>query len=171
MGYTKGIGKGHIFVGMTDTGKSYHIKNNILPKIPNKNSLFIFDINNEYKDFFPYDFIEFEDFAHATTLLKNSVILYEEATVFLDGRMKTDKDVKRVLSLKSHRNNYVILVFHSFREIPRYVYQLCNYITVFKTNEVPKTAISEIRDERLIPIIQRVHDNKSMHYNETFKIL
>lgn len=165
------MSKAHIVVGMTDTGKSYYIKNNLLKLIPNNKALFIYDINREYEYWFPYPLLEFEQFAKASTQINNGVIIYEEATVFLDGRMKTDKDVKKVLALKKHQKNYVILVFHSFSEIPRYVYKLSNYITVFKTNEEPKEAITEIKDTRLMPVIQRVRDSKSIHFSETFKIM
>lgn len=165
------MSKAHIVVGMTDTGKSYYVKNTLLNKVPNKGALFIYDINHEYKDFFPYELIYFEDFAEKALQLRNSVIVFEEATIFLDGRTITDRHIKQILALKKHHKNYIILVFHSIAEIPRYVYRLCNYITVFKTNEEPKYAIREIKDFKLLPVIEKVRKHKNIHYNQTFKII
>lgn len=164
------MSKAHIVCGMTDTGKSYYIKNQIR-NVPNKQSLYIYDINNEYKEFFDYELIDFEDFAYNCTLLSNAIIVLEEATIFLDGRLKCDQYIQTVLTRKKHTKNYIFLVFHSVAQIPPYVYQLCNYITLFKTNDLPDMSARELRDLRLRDFMQRIKANPDIHYYETMRII
>lgn len=163
------MSKCHLIVGATDVGKSYFIKN-LLKKVPNKRSFFIHDINNEYGEFYNGEFLDFEEFAYKTTLLKNAVIVFEEATIFLDSRTLADKYVKETLALKKHTNNYIFMVFHAIAEIPYYVYRLSNYITVFKTNDIPGMSDRELRDSRLNDILKQVKENNDFHYCYTLKI-
>lgn len=166
------MSKAHIVVGMTDTGKSYYIKDK-LRKIPNKESLYIFDYQKEYNpEFIQYGLIPFEDFAYNCTLLWNAVIIFEEASIFLGGHMSnTDKYVNDVLVSKKHRKNFVFLVFHSVAEIPPYVYRKCNFITLFKTNDLPDMSARELRDRRIKEYMDRVQASNDLHYHETMKIL
>jgi hypothetical protein len=162
------MSKAHIIVGATGTGKSTFLKS-ILNKVKNKNSLFIYDINNEYKDYFPYDFIDFEDFVIAASNVENSIQIYEEATIFLNNR-SCNRYIIDILTRKRHTNNFVFLVFHSMRSVPRYIYELSNYITIFKTNDSPGMTSRELKDERLESIMLHVKNNKNSHYCETLKI-
>lgn len=162
--------KAHIIAGMTGVGKSTFVKNQ-LDKVPEKGAFYIYDVNNEYKAYYNYELIDFEDFAYNCTLLSDSIIVYEEATVFLDGRLKCDQYVQKVLTLKRHRNNFIFLVFHAVAEIPPYVYRLCNFITLFKTNDLPDMSARELRDPRLKDFMERIKENSNKHYYETMRIL
>jgi type IV secretory pathway TrbF-like protein len=62
------------------------------------------------------------------------------------------------------------LVFHSLRSIPRYIYELSNYITIFKTNDTPYLSAKELKDERIEEIMERVKNSKNIHINVTLKI-
>lgn len=165
------MSKAHIIVGMTGTGKSEYIKK-MLRKIPEKKALYIFDYQNEYQEFINYGLIPFEDFAYNATMIRNGVIVYEEATIFLTSHgSQTDRYVNEVLVSKRHTNNYVFLIFHSVAEIPPYIYRKCNYITLFKTNDLPDLSSRELRDVRLKNYMERVKKHKNPHCYETMKIL
>jgi hypothetical protein len=165
------MSKAHIIVGMTGTGKSYYLKKR-LKKVPNRGSFYIFDYQNEYKEFIDYGLIPYEEFAYNCTLISNAVIVFEEASIFMGGHMKsTDSYVNEVLVSKRHKNNFVFLVFHAVAEIPPYIYRKCNYITIFKTNDLPDMSARELRDHRIKDYMSRVNANKKPHYSETMKII
>jgi hypothetical protein len=71
---------------------------------------------------------------------------------------------------KRHTFNTIILVFHSMRSVPRYIYELANYITIFKTNDSSEMTARELKDDRLEGIMNEVKDNKDMHFYKTLKI-
>ena len=157
----------HIIVGATNTGKSTLVKS--LIKRANKSALFIYDVNNEYKDFFPYPFVDFETFINSATRIKNAVLVIEEATIFLNNRGSCDA-LKEILVRKRHTNVAIFLVFHSMRSIPRYIYELSNYITIFKTNDSADMTAKELKDSRIEKIMLDVRNNKNKFYNKTLKI-
>jgi len=157
----------HIIVGATGTGKTTYIKNII--KSVNKDALFIYDVNNEYRDYFNYEFVDFEIFIESADRLRKSVIVIEEATIFLNNR-SSNYYLKDILVRKRHKNNFIILVFHSLRSVPRYIYELANYITIFHTNDSPEMTAKELKDDRLEVIMNEVKENKNRFYNKTLKI-
>ena len=118
---------GHLVIGSTGTGKTNFIKN-MISKINNKATL-IYDIQNEYGVGKPGDF---DLFAERATRLQNAFIVFEEATIFLDSR-GSNKRLKEVLVSKRHTNNYVVLVFHSIADVPKYIFRICTHCTLFKT--------------------------------------
>jgi hypothetical protein len=176
------MSKAHIIVGMTDVGKSYFVKE-LLKKVPNKKALFVYDVENEYTDLFPYPLIDFDDFLDKCQFVSKGVFVFEEATIFF-GTRGDEKRIKSLLVRKKHDLNYIFLIFHSLRSVPRYIYELCNYITIFKTNDSPDLTSKELKDTRLEEIMTRVQSNNDpkyiitlpngriiRHYNETLKIL
>jgi hypothetical protein len=162
------MSKAHIIVGATDTGKSFFIKNT-LRKVPSYDALLIYDINNEYQEFSEEPFEDFETFAISATRCEHAIIVFEEATIFLNNR-GCSQAVNELLVRKKHTKNFVFLVFHSVRSIPRYVYELSNYITIFKTNDSPDLSARELKDDRIKDIMIRVKNNQNKHYFETLKI-
>jgi hypothetical protein len=160
--------KAHIICGATDTGKSTFIKS-IINKVPNKQALLIYDIENEYSDLYPYKLEDFNIFLAKVVNYENAVIVFEEASAFLSNR-GDNMLVRKILVQKKHSNNYIFLVFHSVRMIPRIIYELSNYITIFKTNDSPDMTARELKDHRLEAIMNRVKEHKNQYYNETLKI-
>jgi len=157
----------HIVVGATGTGKTTYIKNII--KRVNKNALFIYDVNKEYTAYFPYKFTDFETFIESASRIKNGVIILEEATIFLSNRSSNDY-LRSILVRKRHTNTFIILVFHSMRSVPRYIYELANYITIFHTNDSPDMTAKELKDERLETIMNEVKESRIKYFYKTIKI-
>ena len=160
--------KAHIICGATDTGKSYFIKQ-IFKKVPNKGALLIYDIEREYEEFYPYQLDDFQEFLETAVKCENAVIVLEETTAFLSNR-GDNMTVIKLLVQKKHSNNYVIMVFHSVRMIPRFVYELSNFITIFKTNDAPDMTAKELKDHRLEDIMIEVKNSKNPHFCKTLKI-
>lgn len=157
-----------IIVGATGTGKTTYIKS-LLQKVPNKKCLYIYDVNNEYAEFFPYPLIGIEDFMEKTQFMKHGIFVLEEATIYLNNR-SSNEHLVNLLVRKRHTFNTIILVFHSMRSVPRYIYELSNYITIFKTNDSSEMTARELKDDRLEEIMNNVKANKNQHFFMTLKI-
>jgi gas vesicle protein len=56
------------------------------------------------------------------------------------------------------------------RSVPRYIYELSNYITIFKTNDSSEMTARELKDDRLEEIMNNVKANKNQHFFMTLKI-
>lgn len=139
-------GKSFIIVGATGMGKTTFTKN-ALKKL-HKDSILLYDVNNEYKDIYPKPFIKFEKFCELSERVSNAVIVFEEATIFLDSR-GNNFSLKDVLVRKRHTNNTIFLVFHSLRLVPRYIFDLSNYVVLHKTNDSESLVSSKFENELL----------------------
>jgi Cdc6-like AAA superfamily ATPase len=162
------MSKSIIIVGATGTGKTTYVKS-LIAKVPNKKALFIYDVNNEYAEYFPYKLVGIEDFMEKTQFISGGVFVLEEATIYLNNR-SCNTYLQELLVRKRHTNNTIILVFHSMRSVPRYIYELSNYVTVFKTNDAPDLTARELKDARLETIMTEVHNSKKPYYSKTLKI-
>jgi DNA helicase HerA-like ATPase len=158
----------HIIVGGTGTGKSTFVKN-LLKKVKNKGTIFIYDVNNEYKEYYPYKFDpDYEGFTDKIVKIEKAIIVFEESTIFLNNR-SCNANIVDMLIRKRHINNYYIFVFHSLRSVPRYIYEYSNFITLFKTSDSPDLVLRKFEDGRLIDIMTRINKSKK-YYSETLKI-
>jgi len=162
------MSNGIIIVGRTGTGKTTYIKE-MLKKVPNKQSLFIYDVNNEYANFFPYPLIGIDDFMEKTQFMQHGIFVLEEATIYLNNR-SSNEYLTELMVRKRHTCNTIILVFHSMRSVPRYIYELSNYITIFKTNDSGEMTARELKDDRLESIMNEVKDNPDTYFYKTLKI-
>jgi predicted AAA+ superfamily ATPase len=158
----------HIITGAKGVGKTTFIKS-LIKKVKSNHCLLIYDINNEYADLYPYPFEDFEDFTFKATQVKNAVIIFEEATIFLNNK-GSNNDLKKILVRSRHTNNTVFLIFHSVRSIPRYIYELANYITIFRTNDSPDMTARELKDHRLEDVMHNVNNSENIHESFTLKI-
>lgn len=127
-------GKAYIVVGGTGMGKSTLIKK--AASIVHPDNLLIYDVNREYIQYYPKPFLKFDQFKSVVLNSKGKLIIFEEATIFFPNR-GYDSDLVEALVGKRHTENVFILVFHSFRTIPQYLFNLINYIIVYKTTDPP----------------------------------
>jgi len=163
------MAKAFLIVGGTGTGKSTFVKKHL--DTIDKKAIFLYDVNAEYKPYFPFPLIELEDFADKATKIENGVIVFEEATIFFSNRSSSDA-LRKLLVRKRHTNVVVFLIFHSLRTIPRYVYDLCNFVVLFRTNDSRQLIETKFDDERLTDVFDRVQrlSKKQPHYHELFSI-
>lgn len=128
----------YLVVGMTGQGKSHFTKKMITGK-----NCFVFDVQNEYNDL-SGDWrqarardtsLDEKAFVAKCKQKLNSVLVFEEATGFFEGKL--DKDVRRVVLSKRHTQNVPVFCFHSISAIPPRLMQLANYVVLFKTGDEP----------------------------------
>jgi hypothetical protein len=136
-----------IVIGMTGEGKSEFVKQ----YINNRNCL-VMDIQDEYgartkyPDQVPINLStntslprsryiggDFNEYLRIVATKKNTVCVFEEATMFLEGRI--GRDMRKILINKMHTRNVYILLFHSISSVPPRILQLCNYVVLFRTND------------------------------------
>ena len=132
-----------LVIGHTGQGKSSFVKN----FIKGKNCL-VFDINNEYQDLetdvkkprakfigLPAEFIE------TCFKRRNTNLIFEEATGFLRGAV--NMKLQKLIIEKRHKNNNLLFIFHSINRVPPVIYEICNYIILFKTNDQENTILNK----------------------------
>lgn len=150
-----------LIVGGQGTGKT-HFAKQVISKVPRQN-LLVFDVNNEYKDFYPYPFNpDIDAFLSKVLERQNGVILVEDATAFLSNRGRKDSLVKALVS-KRHSNNTYILLFHSFRAVPKYIFDLCNKVVIFKTNDPESLIQNAFQNDELTQAWKEVQDAAKDH--------
>lgn len=162
-------GKVIIVVGKKGSGKSTVLKNMIWDssnnklKVP-KEKLYIFDPFGDYSHILPSTETNFKKFITSIKDVKNSVISIDEATIYL-GHWKI-WDMQELLVRARMHNNIILLVFHSFTDLPKYVYRLGNIIVVKKTVE-NREKVENIGDEKLLKIWDFVNKSDN-EYEEYF---
>lgn len=133
-----------IIVGCPGAGKTHYTKT--LIKDVNKAALNIFDVNDEYQEFYPYPFdADMEAFVEKCKRTRKGVHVIEDATGFLpvNGR---NMPLVRCLQGRRHTGNTFILLFHSMRTVPKYLTDFANAIVIFKTMDAPKR-VAEMFDD------------------------
>lgn len=101
----------------------------------------VFDVNNEYSEH-EYDehaeharFIgNYKQFIELVKTRKNTVCVFEEATGFFKGRISQEMTAEIIK--KRHSGNQFLFLFHSIQRVPKELIELCNYIVLFKTNDI-----------------------------------
>lgn len=155
-----------ILTGAPGCGKTHFTKNTLLRNV-NKSALYIFDTNKEYGDFYPYPFkpnvdkflARVYDIENDTFLMQNTVMLVEDATSFFSNRGR-DEVMQRILVGRRHANISVIMLFHSLRDVPKYILTKCNLMFVFKTVDSDKFVRSEF-DEHIYNVWKDVQTKAS----------
>ena len=136
-----------IIVGMTGQGKSEFVKK----YIAGRNCL-VMDINNEYgsRTKYPgqvpinlsddvrqarsrYTGGDFERFQDIVLGKRRTICVFEEATIFLEGR--TAKKMRMILTNKMFTQNIYFLIFHDITTIPPRALRLSNYVVMYKTGD------------------------------------
>jgi ATPase family associated with various cellular activities (AAA). len=155
------MSKAFILVGSTGCGKTYFTKQ--LLKTVHKNALLIFDVNNEWKEYYPYPFdADIDKFLEKANKVRKGVILIEDATAFLSNRGRSDL-LTKILVAKRHTQNTIILLFHSMRSIPKYIVDISTHIVIFKTND-PLTLVEKaFENEKITEAFERVQTNAKNH--------
>lgn len=126
-------GKGHVIliIGMRGEGKSTMAKKLIRKsgKIP-----LIYDVQHEHENGIPAETITIKEFIQKASEAMDSVIVFEEATIFFNNKGGgSDENMRRILIGSRHRRNTIILLFHSIRSVPAEIMDFISYYILFKT--------------------------------------
>lgn len=162
-----------INVGRTRTGKTTLSKSLVVDYIRSNgmdySNVYIYDVNKEYYDYYKEPFVPYNEFINNIKDVTNSFILIEEATIFFNVKA-TDKLIQEMLVRKRHTNNIIYLNFHSIRAIPRYVFDLVNYVTIFKTNDTLEVVKTKYDDARFLKAFTAVNTDEDPYKRITFNL-
>lgn len=160
-----------INVGRPKTGKTTRAKKILQSFVADfrKNDLIVYDVNNEYRDFYNESFLPYDEFIKKLVGVKNKILLFEEATIFFSSRSE-EKIIKELMVRKRHDNNIIILNFHSIRSIPRYIFDLADYIILFKTNDTLKVVKDKFDNENFIKTFEQVQNSSNPFFSKIFDI-
>lgn len=160
------IGSGefaHIFIGKQGRGKTTLTKQ-LLDDRPEGMPVVIYDINNEYTEYYTEPFIDdFDEFLDSVKDLENHYIVIEEATIFFDTSSRF-KQMKKLLVRIRHTHNIVQLNFHSWLSVPKNIYNLIKYVTIFKTND----SFMTVKAKYDYPMILEAYEESRLSNDEFF---
>lgn len=145
-------GKAFIVVGAPGMGKTTFNKE-ILSQV-HPATIWLYDVNNEYTDFVQMPLLKFDKFCEIALTKTDSLIVFEEATIFLSNK-GSNVNLKEILVRKRHTRNVILLVFHSLRSVPKYLLDLCNYLVLHKTND-PEYIAESFEHPELLKTYQEI---------------
>lgn len=152
-----------VVAGMTGTGKTTFVKNNILSKVPVSNQL-VFDVNGEYSGHGTFDDPNIESFMSYAQTQTNKVIVFEEATIFF-SQHGVKRDLFNFLVKKRHMNNTLVFVFHSLRKIPQDILDMTDFVVVLRTNDRPGIVYERFKDNPEIIDAYEAVNNSGLAYD------
>lgn len=155
-------GKIILVVGGRGMGKTTTVRNMVKKVHPE--ALLLYDPAAQYTDLYDKPLLDFEDFKKETGRVKRAFIVFEEATIFLGHY--ADDDIKNMLVRSRYDQNTAVFVFHSLRLVPRYIYDMADYLILLKTNDSPTFVQSRFEDERLTKVFIDLQ-KMPMNTNET----
>lgn len=157
-------GKAIAVVGARGMGKSTVTKS-LAKKVP-PGALMIYDPEGEHKDIYDKPLLPFKEFKQRADSVANALIIYEEATMVIPNTAQADQEVKEMLVKARHRNNTLIFVFHSFRFLPTWVFDLLDGIIVMKTADNLNYVTRRYDSERFNEVFIRINQPDNWLYNE-----
>lgn len=163
------MGKVVICCGGTGRGKTSFVKKS-LSKLPGSIKFFIYDVNQEYKIYYNKPLVYMVDFFQLIRPVKNSCIVFEEATIFFNHSKLSDVLLHKLVC-KRHDNNIIFLNFHSLRKVPVNILDLCNDLILFKTNDSLQFVESKYKSHpEIFNAFLNVNKNQNDFYYEIVKI-
>lgn len=135
----------YVIIGAPGQGKSEFVKIAIQGR-----RCFVFDIQNEYGERTKYKgqkplylssnpnherarFVgdDIEAFQQMCLRKKDTILVFEEATIFFEGR--TGKLTRKLIVNRYHTGNVYMFLFHSINAVPPRIMEMCNYVILHKT--------------------------------------
>lgn len=156
-----------IMIGRRGCGKTT-LSKKLLEARPSGMPCMVYDINNEYKAYYPEPFEDFDVFLQkiSNENVRRTYILIEEATIFFNTQSNF-VEMKNVLVRARHTGNIIQLNFHSFSSVPKGIYNLLDYVTVFKTNDNLDSVTNRFDHPGVIQAYQDAIVSKDKHFYRT----
>jgi len=161
-------GLAYIFVGKRKTGKTT-LSKKLLDARPSGMPVKIYDINKEYGDYYNEPFKDWEVFLDELTHLKGHYILIEESTIFFDTSSRFEQ-MKNVLVRARHTQNIIHLNFHSWLSVPKNIYNLLDYVTIFKTNDTVMTLKAKYDNPEVMKVFEEARKSKDPFFHKTISL-
>jgi hypothetical protein len=159
-----------IMIGRQGCGKTT-LSIQMLNARPKGMPCIIYDINNEYKTYYPQPFEDFDIFLSKISdeEIRRHYILIEEATIFFSTHSRFE-EMMNVLVRARHTGNIIQLNFHSFSSVPKNIYHLLNFVTVFKSNDSLKDVTDRFDNPSIIQAYKDAIESKDEHFFRTVKL-
>ena len=159
-----------ICIGKRGCGKTT-LSKQLLDKRPKGMPCMVYDINNEYQDYYPEPFEDFDVFLYKISgeEIRRHYILIEEATIFFNTQSNF-YEMKNLLVRARHTGNIIQLNFHSFSSVPKGIYNLLDYVTVFKTNDSEKNVTDRFDHPGVIAAYKEAIASKDEHFCKTVSL-
>ena len=163
-------GLAYVLIGRRKTGKTT-LSKKMLDERPKNMPVLIYDINKEYGKYYPQKFVDFEVFLEmiADEKVKNTYILIEEATIFFDTSSRFE-EMKNILVRARHTGNIIQMNFHSWLSVPKNIFNLLDYVVVFKTNDTIQTIKMKYDNEQVIAAFHEARESKNEFFNKTVSL-
>ena len=136
----------------------------------------VMDINNEYGDRTKYPgqrtiglsndtrqprcrYIgtDIKTFSDLALTKRNTVVIFEEATMFFRGKQKSE--TSKLIIGRIHTGNTYIFLFHSINRVPPEIMEIADIAVLFKTNDEETTVKKKY--SRLLPAYEKLRGAKS----------
>jgi len=159
-----------ICIGKRGCGKTT-LSKKLLQKRPKGMPCIIYDVNNEYYDYYPQPFQDFDVFLIKISdeQIRRHYILIEEATIFFSTRSRYE-EMMNVLVRARHTGNIIQLNFHSFSSVPKNIYHLLDYVSVFKTNDTLKDVTDRFDKPNVIEAYKKAIASNDKYFYKTVKL-
>lgn len=163
-------GVASIIIGRRGCGKTT-LSKTLLEKRPKTMPVMIYDVNNEYQIYYPEPFVDFDVFLSkiADPEIRRTYILIEEATIFFNT-WSSETEMKNVLVRARHTGNIIQLNFHSFGSVPKKIYSLLDYVTVFKTNDSLEAVTGRFDHPGVISAYQEAIKSPDPYFHKTVNL-
>jgi ABC-type oligopeptide transport system ATPase subunit len=159
-----------ICIGKRGCGKTT-ISKTLLDIRPKQMPCIIYDINNEYHDYYAEPFEDFEIFLLKISSedIRKTYILIEEATIFFSTRSRYE-EMMNVLVRARHTGNIIQLNFHSFSSVPKNIYHLLDYVIIFKTNDTLKDVTDRFDKPDVLKAFKEAQQSNNDHFYKLVKL-
>jgi len=156
--------KAFIIVGEQGRGKTteaYNIIDNFKQK-----DLFAYDVHGHYFEKFQNRSKikgrpKMEVFLEIVSNVKNSVIVFEEATIFFSNRGREETIIELLVN-NYHSKNVILFLFHSLRSVPVEIMDFVQFIKLYHTNDRVTLINNKFKeDSGLIEVFNDVSEKTS----------
>lgn len=163
-------GTASIIIGRRGCGKTT-LSKKLLSLRPKQMPVMVYDVNDEYKEFYSEPFDDFDVFLNkiSSENVRRHYILIEEATIFFNTQSNF-QEMKNVLVRARHTGNIIQLNFHSFASIPKGIYNLLDYVTVFKTNDNLDSVTNRFDHPEVIATYQEAIKSNDKYFHRTVSL-
>lgn len=153
-----------VIVGGTGTGKSTLMRKiAIAQRNATGKKIIIFDVNAEHKDLCNTPKLDMKSFLSNAKLYNNNIVVFEEATIFLNHRNGTE-DVTNILVRKRHTKNIFIFLFHSLRRVPLWLLDFTDFLIIKKTIDNPSTIRNKFGEfPEIIEAFEEIRESAKKH--------
>jgi hypothetical protein len=165
-----------ICIGRSGCGKTT-LTQQMIEQRPKNMPCLVYDINQEYGKYYSEPFEDFDVFLAKLSerdedghdIVRHHYIVIEEATIFFNTQSNF-YDMKNVLVRARHTGNIIQLNFHSFSSIPKGIYNLLDYVIVFKTNDNLKSVTDRFDNPNVIEAYKEALASEDEHFHKVVKI-